>query len=55
MIFLKTILTGIRPTGNLHVGHFFGAVQNWKSLQGQYEFYLEIADVQALKDHFHDP
>ena len=55
MIFLKTILTGIRPTGNLHVGHFFGAVQNWKSLQGQYEFYLEIADVQALTDHFHDP
>lgn len=51
----ETILTGIRPTGNLHLGHYFGAAQNWLKLQDDYDFYLEIADVQALTDHFNDP
>ena len=52
---MKKVLTGIRPTGNLHLGHYFGAVQNWIKLQDEYDFYLEIADVQALTDHFDDP
>lgn len=52
---MKTILTGIRPTGNLHLGHYFGAVTNWLHLQDEYQFYLEIADVQALTDNFNDP
>ena len=51
----KTILTGLRPTGNLHLGHFFGAAQNWLTLQDDYNFYLEIADVQALTDNFDNP
>ena len=51
----KTILTGIRPTGNLHFGHLFGAAQNWLKLQEEYEFFLEIADVQALTDNFNNP
>ncbi len=51
----KTILTGLRPTGNLHLGHLFGAGENWKRLQDDYEFFLEIADVQALTDNFNDP
>ena len=51
----KTILTGIRPTGNLHLGHYFGAAQNWLKLQDDYNFYLEIADVQALTDNFDNP
>lgn len=51
----ETILTGIRPTGNLHLGHFFGACSNWLKLQDSHEFYLEIADVQALTDHFNNP
>ena len=51
----KTILTGIRPTGNLHFGHLFGAVENWIKLQDEYNFYLEIADVQALTDNFNNP
>ena len=41
----KTILTGLRPTGNLHLGHYFGAGQNYVRLQDDYDFYLEIADV----------
>ena len=52
---MKRILTGIRPTGNLHFGHLYGAVNNWVRLQDEYDFYLEIADVQALTDHFNDP
>lgn len=52
----KTILTGIRPTGNMHLGHYFGTVQTWKKLQDeQIPFYLEIADVQALTDNFEQP
>lgn len=51
----KTILTGIRPTGNLHLGHYFGATKNWVLLQDEYNSYIEIADVQALTDNFNDP
>lgn len=51
----KTILTGLRPTGNLHLGHLFGAGQNYVKLQNDYDFYLEIADVQALTDNFNNP
>ncbi len=51
----KTILTGLRPTGNLHLGHYFGAGQNYVKLQDDYDFYLEVADVQALTDNFNNP
>lgn len=51
----KTILTGIRPTGNLHIGHYFGAVKNWVLLQDEYDTHIEIADVQALTDNFDNP
>ena len=52
---MKTILTGIRPTGNLHLGHYFGATRNWVKLQNDYECFFEIADVQALTDNFENP
>ena len=51
----KTILTGIRPTGNLHLGHYFGACKNWVKLQYEYDTIIEIADVQALTDNFDNP
>ena len=51
----KTILTGLRPIGNLHLGHYFGAGKTWRDIQDDYDFYLEIADVQALTDNFNDP
>lgn len=51
----KKVLTGIRPTGNLHLGHLFGAAKKWKELQDEYEVYIEIADVQALTDNFNNP
>ena len=51
----KTILTGIRPTGRIHLGHYFGATKNWVELQNQYNSFFEIADVQALTDNFNNP
>ncbi len=51
----KTILTGLRPTGNLHLGHYFGAGKTWREIQNDYDFYLEIADIQALTDNFNNP
>lgn len=51
----QRILTGIRPTGNLHFGHLFGAVENWVKLQDEYDCHFEIADVQALTDNFDNP
>jgi tryptophanyl-tRNA synthetase len=47
----KRILTGMRPTGKLHLGHYAGALENWIRLQAQYECYFLIADYQALSDH----
>jgi len=51
----KTILTGIRPTGNLHIGHYFGATRQWVNMQDQYNTYILIADVQALTDNYDHP
>jgi tryptophanyl-tRNA synthetase len=44
---MKRILTGIRPTGPLHLGHYAGALENWTRLQGEYECYFLIADCQV--------
>ena len=43
----KRILTGIRPTGPLHLGHYAGALENWVKLQREYECYFLIADYQV--------
>ncbi|MBI5766085.1 tryptophan--tRNA ligase [Candidatus Falkowbacteria bacterium] len=51
----KIILTGDRPTGQLHIGHFCGALKNRVALQNEYDTYVMIADVQALTDNFNDP
>lgn len=47
----KRILTGMRPTGPLHLGHYVGALENWIRLQHEYECFFLIADYQALGDH----
>ena len=43
----KRILTGIRPTGSLHLGHYAGALENWLRLQKEYECFFLIADYQV--------
>ena len=53
----KRILTGDRPTGRLHIGHYFGSLKKRIELQEseEYEPYILIADVQALTDNFNNP
>ena len=53
----KRILTGDRPTGRLHIGHYFGSLQTRVEMQnsGKYDPYILIADVQALTDNFNNP
>ena len=53
----KRILTGDRPTGKLHIGHYFGSLKKRVEMQesGEYEPYILIADVQALTDNFNNP
>jgi tryptophanyl-tRNA synthetase len=51
----KIILTGDRPTGKLHIGHYFGSLQNRAALQEEYEQYVIIADIQALTDNYDNP
>ncbi|SFL28292.1 tryptophan--tRNA ligase [Halanaerobium salsuginis] len=51
----KRILTGDRPTGKLHLGHYVGSLQNRVELQDKYETFLIIADVQALTTNFDRP
>jgi len=53
--FPPRILSGIRPTGPLHVGHLVGALSNWAELQNKYECFFFIADWHALTDHYEDP
>ena len=52
---MATILTGDRPTGQLHLGHLFGSLLNRAKLQAEYDTYVIVADVQALTDNFHHP
>lgn len=51
----KRIVTGDRPTGKLHIGHYFGSLQNRVKLQDEYDTYILVADVQALTDNFNNP
>ena len=52
---MRRILTGIRPTGALHLGHYVGALKQWVKLQEDYECFFLIADVQALTTHADKP
>ena len=51
----KRILSGMRPTGPLHIGHLVGALNNWVRLQDEYECYFMIADWHALMSEYEDP
>ena len=53
----KRILTGDRPTGRLHIGHYFGSLKTRVEMQNseKYDPYILIADVQALTDNFNNP
>ncbi len=51
----RRVLSGMRPTGKLHLGHYHGVLKNWVELQHQYECYFFVADWHALTTHYEDP
>jgi tryptophanyl-tRNA synthetase len=48
------VLSGMRPTGRLHLGHYFGALSNWLRLQEEYDCFFFVADWHALTTHYED-
>lgn len=51
----KRILSGMRPTGKLHLGHLVGALNNWTKLQDEYECFFMVADWHALMSEYENP
>jgi tryptophanyl-tRNA synthetase len=51
----QRVLSGMRPTGQLHLGHLHGVLKNWVTLQHQYECFFFVADWHALTTHYSDP
>ncbi|MDG2091124.1 MAG: tryptophan--tRNA ligase [Gammaproteobacteria bacterium] len=51
----QRVLSGMRPTGRLHLGHFHGVIQNWIKLQHEYECFLFVADWHALTTEYDNP
>jgi len=49
------VLSGMRPTGGLHLGHYHGVIKNWVKLQHEYECFLFVADWHALTTHYEQP
>src|SRR5512147_834349 len=50
----KRILSGMRPTGKLHLGNYYGALYNWVNLQKTYECFYFVADWHALTTEYED-
>ncbi len=51
----QRVLSGMRPTGKLHLGHLVGALTNWKTLQEEYECFFMVADWHALMSEYEHP
>lgn len=49
------VLSGMRPTGRLHLGHYHGVLKNWVRLQHEYECFYFVADWHALTTHYEEP
>lgn len=50
----KRIMSGMRPTGKLHIGHYFGALSNWLKFQSEYDSYFSIVDWHALTTKYNN-
>jgi len=51
----QRVLSGMRPTGKLHLGHYHGVLKNWVKLQHEFECFFFVADWHALTTHYEDP
>ena len=54
-MFVERVLSGMRPTGSLHLGHYHGVLKNWIQLQHEYECLFFVADWHALTTHYDNP
>jgi tryptophanyl-tRNA synthetase len=54
-MFADRVLSGMRPTGNLHLGHYHGVLKNWVEMQHEYECLFFVADWHALTTHYDNP
>jgi tryptophanyl-tRNA synthetase len=54
-MFVERVVSGMRPTGSLHLGHYHGALKNWVRLQSEYPCYFFVADWHALTTHYEEP
>jgi tryptophanyl-tRNA synthetase len=54
-MYADRVLSGMRPTGNLHLGHYHGVLKNWIQLQHEYECLFFVADWHALTTHYDSP
>src|SRR6187402_2632650 len=54
-MFVDRVLSGMRPTGALHLGHYHGVLKNWVRLQHEFECFYFVADWHALTTHYDDP
>ena len=54
-MFVNRVLSGMRPTGMLHLGHYHGVLKNWERLQHEYECLFFVADWHALTTHYDEP
>lgn len=52
---MKRVLSGMRPTGKLHIGHYFGALDNWVKMQNEHECFFFVADWHALTTNYENP
>ena len=55
MMFDERVVSGMRPTGALHLGHYHGAIKNWVRLQSEHPCYFFVADWHALTTHYETP
>ena len=54
-MFAERVLSGMRPTGSLHLGHYHGVLKNWVNLQSEYPCFFFVADWHALTTHYETP
>ena len=54
-MFPERVVSGMRPTGALHLGHYHGALKNWVRLQAEYPCFFFVADFHALTTHYDSP
>ncbi len=54
-MYADRVLSGMRPTGSLHLGHYHGVLKNWITLQHEYECLFFVADWHALTTHYDNP